>query len=164
MRATQALRTDRLDLCALDPLDAEAMVAVLGDSRLYVFTGGEPPSREALHARYRAQVAGSGLPDETWHNWILRLDGVAVGFVQATVVGDTADLAWLIGIASQGLGLAKEAAAAMCDWLVAAGVGSFTAHIHPDHIASAAVAATLGLRDTGEIDGDGESIWRSPTA
>jgi hypothetical protein len=35
-----------------------------------------------------------------------------------------------------------------------------TAHIHPDHTASKAVAAKLGLHPTGKLDDEGEMIWK----
>jgi RimJ/RimL family protein N-acetyltransferase len=161
MTATEWLRSERLDLCPLDARDADEMVAVLDDVALYAFTGGEPPTRVELEARYRAQVAGSGRIGETWRNWIVRRDKVAIGFVQATVVAETADIAWLIGTEWQGRGLAKEATRAMCDWLRTVGVDTFVAHIHPEHVASAAVAAAAGLMTTGELDADGEQVWRS---
>jgi RimJ/RimL family protein N-acetyltransferase len=158
------LRTDRLVLTPLVESDAAEMVAVLADPTLYAFTGGEAPDRVGLEARYRALEAGSPVPGEDWRNWIIRLvgDGCAVGFVQATVVGDEADVAWVVGVPWQGRGIAREAAGAMCRWLHDRGVGRISAHIHPDHHASAGVAASLGLRATGEMDGDGEMVWSSP--
>lgn len=47
-----------------------------------------------------------------WHNGIVRLraERAAVGFVQATITGDTADVAWLIGVPWQRRGIAIEAA------------------------------------------------------
>ena len=65
---TATLRTERLELMALEAADALEMVGVLADLDLYAFTGGEPPSLERLEARYRAQVAGSPRPGEDWHN------------------------------------------------------------------------------------------------
>ena len=91
----------------------------------------------------------------------MRLDGSAIGFVQATVVGELADLAWVVGHSWQGRGYGSEAARAMRDWLAAQGVGRFTAHIHPDHAASMAVAERLGLEATDRLDEDGEMIWES---
>jgi RimJ/RimL family protein N-acetyltransferase len=97
----------------------------------------------------------------SWHNWIVRLrtEGSAVGFVQATVTGDTAEIAWLIGLSWQRQRIAVEAAFAVCDWLSTQGVGPLTAHIHPDHVASAKVARRLGMVATGDVDSDGEPIW-----
>ena len=140
------------------------MVAVLADPALYRFTGGKPPTPVDLERRYRAQVAGRS-PDgtETWRNWIVRLrdGGAAVGFVQATLTDadTTADVAWVIGTPWQGRGYATEAAGAMVAHLVAGGVRTVTAHVHPDHAASESVAARIGLRPTGEVE-DGERLWR----
>jgi RimJ/RimL family protein N-acetyltransferase len=158
---TRALVTRRLRLMALDPSDSEEMVSVLGDDRLYTFIGGIPPTLAQLEERYRAQAAGSPSDGETWHNWIIRLveDGSAVGFVQATVTGEEADIAWLVGVDWQGRGIATEAATAMVEWLGARGTRRLIAHIHPDHAASGKVAAALGLLPTGSVDLDGETIW-----
>ncbi len=139
------------------------MVVVLSNASLYEFTGGEPPDVETLRRRYEAQVAGPGDTSQTWLNWIIRLGGsrTAVGFVQATVAGESADIAWVIGAAWQSNGYAAEAAAAMCHWLRGSGVRSLCAYIHPDHLASAGVASSCGLRRTDRIDPDGECIWTS---
>jgi RimJ/RimL family protein N-acetyltransferase len=95
------------------------MQTVLAEPALYRFTGGSPPSLEQLEERYRAQIAGPGSPDVSWHNSIVRLrpERAAVGFVQATVAADTADVAWLIGVPWQRRGVAREAASLFCDWL-----------------------------------------------
>jgi len=153
----------------LEPLrvdHADEMWLVLADPALYEFTGGEPPSREALVARYESQVSGSGVPAEQWRNWIVRrLDSDdAVGFVQATIVDGVADLAWLIGVAHQGQGSAVQAVQAMIRELESLGIARFTAHVHRDHRRSQGVAAAIGLARTGALDGDGEEIWSKPTA
>jgi RimJ/RimL family protein N-acetyltransferase len=140
------------------------MVEVLSNRDLYLFTGGDPPDLAGLEAQYEAQVTGPSLGEEVWHNWILRPNdtGEAVGFVQATVIGDSADVAWVVGVDWQGRGFASEAAAAMCNWLATQGVEKFTAHVHPGHAASQRVAASLGMQATDKIDSDGEVVWASP--
>ncbi len=166
------LRTERLRLDPLSVDDASDMVGVLADEALYEFTGDEPPDLPTLEQRYRALAEGAPDPNETWMNWIIRSvdDATPVGFVQATVVGDSASLAWLIAVDHQGHGWATEAARAMCDWIAHTGVVEFDAHIHPDHTASQRVAARLGLELTDRVDDDGEQIWstagrrRSPPA
>jgi len=159
MSSTEPLRTARLTLTPLDVPDAVEMVGVLFDPTIYGFAGGEPPSFDQLEEQYRFQVAGSPRDGEIWHNWVIRLDGVAIGFVQATVTGEVAELAWVVGSSWQGRGYASEGSAAMRDWLAEQGVIHFSAHIHPDHLASNAVAARLGLNPTGLLDDEGESIW-----
>jgi RimJ/RimL family protein N-acetyltransferase len=158
--------TARLELLPLAVGDAEEMVAVLGDERLYAFTGGGPPKLDELRARYARLVVGcSADGTEQWRNWIARLrDGRAVGTVQATITaaGRAAEVAWVIGVAWQRQGLAAEAARGLVAWLEAGGVQTITAHVHPDHHASAAVAARAGLAATGEVH-DGERVWRRQT-
>ncbi len=159
--SAKALHTERLILTPLRVADATEMVTVLADPDLYGFTGHSPPTVDELEHRYRAQVVGPASDNETWHNWILRLDGseAAIGFVQATVIGDSAELAWVVGTSWQGQGFATEAARAIRNWLADLGTTQFTAHIHPDHVASGRVAAGIGLRATKEVDNDGEVIW-----
>jgi RimJ/RimL family protein N-acetyltransferase len=88
-------------------------------------------------------------------------DGQPVGTTQATVTRSdrSADVAWVIAAAHQGHGYATEAATCMAAYLVEGGVRELTAHIHPEHHASAAVARALGLtRTTQRVDG--EDVWR----
>jgi RimJ/RimL family protein N-acetyltransferase len=132
------------------------MVAALADPELYTFIGGEPPSEADLLARYTRQVAGTG-----WLNWVVRLRSTAeaIGTVQATIgAGASAEVAWVLSTRHQGSGYATEAATAALDWLCAQGVRSFTAHIHPDHVASQALARHLGFAETAERV-EGEVRW-----
>ncbi len=159
---TPPLRTDRLDLEPLTTGHAAEMVAVLADPALYAFTGGTPPTRADLDRRYAAQVRGHS-PDggQGWLNWVLRerATGAAVGFVQATLDrAGTAEVAWVLGTAAQGRGLAAEAARALVDWLTGQGVTAVHAHVHPGHRASARVAAAAGLAPT-DVVVDGEVRW-----
>jgi len=163
------IATPRLRLVPLRVDDAEELAAVLAAPSLYAFTGGEPPSVDELRDRYAAQFEGPPDDDEAWRNWIVREDedgggagvgdGPAAGYVQATVTADTADVAWVIGEPWQGRGYASEAAQAMVGWLGTHGVRTVTAHIHPDHDASAAVADRVGLKPTLTVE-DGERLWR----
>ncbi|GAB3930128.1 GNAT family N-acetyltransferase [Kribbella albertanoniae] len=152
-----AFSTSRLTLLPLAPLYAEEMAGVLADPALYAFTGGEPPTVDALRARYERQLAGSGRADEHWLNWVIQAGDELIGFVQSTVTGSTAEVAWVIGSAWQGHGYAKEAALGLVDWLKAQEL-RIVCHIHPDHSASAAVAAAVGLSRTDQLD-DGEYLY-----
>ena len=161
---SSTIRTPRLTLTPLDPDDADAMVDVLGDERMHEFTGGHPLALEELRSRYRRLAAGrSADRTELWLNWIVRTldDGRPVGAMQATVSADgaLADVAWEIGVPWQGRGFASEAAAAVVAWLVEHDVSQVRALIHPDHDASAGVAARSGLEPTSDRV-DGEVVWR----
>jgi RimJ/RimL family protein N-acetyltransferase len=143
--------------------DAAQMVTVLADTALYAFTGGEPPTEDALRRRYAAQVRGCS-PDGThrWYTWVVRRpqDQEPVGYTQVTLHRPTrtAELAWVIGVPWQGQGLAGAAAEETVRALDAEDVLRWVAHIHPEHDASAAVARRLGLRPTTRVV-DGEVEW-----
>jgi RimJ/RimL family protein N-acetyltransferase len=167
--STPSLRDGRLVLEPLRVEHATEMAPVLSDAALFTFTGGAPLSRAALEERYARQVAGPADPAEEWHNWVVRLGepGPAVGYVQATVTpGDhTAELAWVVGTAWQGRGIAREAAALVLTHLLARPeVTRVVAHVHPDHPASQRVAAALGLAPTERlVDGEVEWLLERPT-
>ncbi|MET7280034.1 GNAT family N-acetyltransferase [Kribbella sp. NPDC005582] len=154
---TAAFSTSRLTMLPLAPDYAEEMAGVLSDPALYAFTGGEPPTVDALRARYERQVAGPASADEYWLNWVIQAGDELIGYVQSTVTGTTAEIAWVIGSAWQGRGYAKEAASGLVDWLTAQGL-RIVAHVHPEHGASAAVATAVGLSRTDQLD-DGEYLW-----
>lgn len=152
------IATERLRLLPLRVEYADQMAEVLSDPSLYTFTGGEPPTVEALEARFRRQLAGPDKKDEQWLNWVVEYDDNLIGYVQATVTGSTAEIAWVIGTAWQGRGFAKEAARGLLTWLRAQEAQEIVAHIHPEHTASAAVAAAIGLARTDLLE-DGEYVW-----
>jgi RimJ/RimL family protein N-acetyltransferase len=131
-----------------------------GDEAMYRFTGGSAPTLEQLRDRIVRQT-GPTPEGTTWLNWVVRADGVAVGTVQATVVGDGAEVAWEVGVPWQGHGYASEAATAMVDHLVRSGVRPVTANIHPDHAASQRVATAAGLQLTADWIGH-EQVWSRP--
>jgi RimJ/RimL family protein N-acetyltransferase len=161
---TPAIETTRLLLLPLQPEDAAEMAAVLADPALYTFIGGSPPAVDELDARYRGWLLGAPRASEAWHNWVIRLldGGAAVGHLQATLIGSPdaiADIAWVVGTPWQRRGYATEAAMALVDWLESSGVGTITAHVHPENTGSRRVAARAGFEATDEVV-DGEVIWR----
>ncbi|MFJ6940201.1 GNAT family N-acetyltransferase [Streptomyces sp. NPDC101132] len=164
-----AIRTERLNLVPLAVEHAEEMAAVLGDPALHDFTGGAPYSPEALRERYVRLVAGSPDPAVLWWNWVVRVreEDRLAGTVQATVAlagpgaECAAEVAWVVGTPWQGRGIAREAARGLVAWLREQGVRTVRAHVHPDHHASAAVAAAAGLAPTPHVH-DGEIRWELP--
>jgi RimJ/RimL family protein N-acetyltransferase len=161
--AAQPIDTGRLTLLPLTAGHADEMAEVLADPQLYAFTGGAPPTRPELRARYERWLAGSPDPAVSWCNWVIWLRDAdsLTGAVQATISGHdelTAEIAWLVGVRWQGHGIATEAAQALVGWLGGQPVRTVIAHIHPRHSASAAVAAAAGLAATGQSVA-GETRW-----
>jgi RimJ/RimL family protein N-acetyltransferase len=158
---TEPVATERLDLEPLRISHAAEAARAFADERLHTFTGGSPADEAALRERYIVQLRGSSADGSaTWLNWMVRRRDTRelVGNVQATVTAEAADVAWVVSVPHQGNGFAREAAGAMTGWLRAQGVRRFTAHIHPDHGASIAVARSLGLFPT-DVVVDGEIRW-----
>ncbi|MFF4804165.1 GNAT family N-acetyltransferase [Streptomyces sp. NPDC001351] len=155
------ISTPRLDLLPLRVSHADEMAAVLSDPALHTFIGGSPLSPAALRVRYERLVAGSPDPSVAWCNWVLREreEPRLVGTVQATVTGTVAEIAWVVGTPWQGRGYASEAACGLVGRLRQRPIHTVLAHIHPEHVASAAVARAAGLVPTGE-ELDGEQRWR----
>jgi RimJ/RimL family protein N-acetyltransferase len=110
------LETPRLVLEPQVAAHADEMFVVLSDPAIYEFENAPPVSAESLRERYRALEARRS-PDggQLWLNWTVRLKdgGVAIGYVQATVLPDAAALvAYEFNSAWWGRGLAHEAVAA----------------------------------------------------
>ena len=161
--AAEVIRTERIDLLPLRVEHAEEMAGVLSDPALHAFIGGAPDTGAELRQRYERLVAGSPDPSIAWCNWVLRLreEGSLTGTVQATITSldrePVAEIAWIVGTPWQGRGIATEATRGLVGWL-GPEVRAIIAHIHPDHLASAAVAAACGLRPTDQRQ-DGEIRW-----
>ena len=163
----ETIETARLVLEPLQIEHAEPMSTVLADPQLHAFIGGAPDTAPQLRSRYARMLAGPGNPAESWCNWVIRLreDHQLTGTVQATVSPDAdadvlnAEIAWVVGTPWQRRGIATEATLALVDWLARQPIHAVIAHIHPDHAASAAVAAAAGLTPTTDIH-DGEVRWR----
>jgi enoyl-CoA hydratase/carnithine racemase/RimJ/RimL family protein N-acetyltransferase len=171
--AIDRLESGRLTLEPLRIEHADELASILGDAALHEFIGGRPDSAEELRARVTRQVKGhSPAGRERWLNWVVRrrATGEAVGTAQATVTPArddgpaTANLAWVIGTAYQGQGLAKEAAGLVAQWLREQGIDRLGARIHPAHQASMAVARSIGMTATlTVVDGEIQWLWqRSP--
>ena len=158
-----SLSTERLQLEPLVADDAIELFPVLDDPALGRYTGERPPDDvEALRGRFeRWEPRRSPEGDELWLNWAVRLreDSRAIGVLQATVADGETAIAWTIGTAFQRQGFATEAGAALLPWLRATiGDATIVAWIHPDHLASQAVARRIGMQPSDRVR-DGEIAW-----
>lgn len=152
----------------LEPLrmeHADELVTVLDDSSLHTYIGGAPATLAQLRGRFDLKSAGVSADGvQTWLNWVIRVDGSAAGFVQATItpgdLGPVAELAWVVGTAHQGQGLATLSAVAVAQWLATQDVRRLVAHVHPDNRPSQVVARRLGMHPTDMVV-DGETEWVS---
>src|SRR3954451_23676042 len=93
------LRTERLRLQPVRSGHAEALADALSDPAVYAFTGGTPEDATWWRSRL-AFLEGGRSPEgqELWLNWAIQLPATAeiVGYVQATVAGTSADVAYVL--------------------------------------------------------------------
>lgn len=155
---------NRVTLTLVDVCHAGEMYPILADPSLHHFTGGEPPANLAAVQQWFAALAKRESPDgaQRWLTWIVRLatDDTAIGYVQATITGEHAEIAWLIGTHWQGQGYAREATGLLMEWLAETAVKQVSANIHPHHRVSQRVAEHIGLARSGAWH-EGEETWVS---
>ena len=117
----RTIETGPLTLVPQTRAHAEEMFAVLSDPAIYTYENAPPPSLEWLRNRFeRLESRQSADGAEQWLNWVIRLQGEGlIGYVQATVRADgSAAIAYELGSAHWGLGLARRATEAMLAELV----------------------------------------------
>lgn len=149
------LQSARLRLEPLMVHHAEAMFEGLRDEILYQWTDDQPPeSLDWLRARY-ARLERRCSPDgrEVWLNWAIAElpHGVYRGYVQATLIGTEASVAYMLFRRAWGKGLAREAVTLMIEELqVAHGVTRLHAIADSRNEKSLRLLAALGFTRSGD--------------
>ena len=149
----QTLHTPRLVLEPLVVAHADALYPILADPRQLEYLDQDAPaSLEVLRERYRRlESRRSGDGREHWLNWaiVMPAHGAgAIGFVQATVLEDRrAWVAYEVGCACWGRGIATEATQAMLEHLASAyAVTGFMATVDRRNERSWRLLQRLGFR------------------
>jgi RimJ/RimL family protein N-acetyltransferase len=140
--------------------DADGLVELLDDPLVREWLGPDLAALRGRFTRWESRTSPDG--SQRWLNWVVLGERRALGWVQATVRGDRAEVAYAFVPSARGRGHAVTAVRAVVGWLRSeAGAGAVEAHIDPANAASQAVAAAVGLIATDEMD-DGEVVWVSP--
>jgi RimJ/RimL family protein N-acetyltransferase len=158
------IASERSVLVALRSADAEDLAGLLEEPHLREWLRADDVVE--LRARFAAWESRRS-PDggELWLNWVVRerADGRALGWVQATVLGDTASIAYALLPAERGIGIASDAVRALIRWLHdRLGVTTVSAEIDDANAASARVAVAAGFERTIRRSGD-EVVWQHRT-
>jgi RimJ/RimL family protein N-acetyltransferase len=150
----------RVVLVPLSGDDADDLAGLLDDRVIRGFLGvAELTGLRRRFASWESRSAPHG--GEWWLNWVVRArdDRRALGWVQATVAGSVATVAWSLLPAERGRGAASDAVRTMIAWLRATlGVEEITAAIDPANTASERVARAAGFAPTDRRRG-GERVW-----
>jgi RimJ/RimL family protein N-acetyltransferase len=158
------IASERSVLVPLRSTDADELVGLLEEAHLREWLSAQDV-RE-LRARFSAWETRRSPDDaELWLNWVVRelSDGRALGWVQATVRGETASVAYALLPAERGAGTASDAVRTLVRWLHdRLGVTTVTAEIDEANAASARVAVAAGFERTIHRAGD-EVVWEHRT-
>jgi RimJ/RimL family protein N-acetyltransferase len=158
------ITSERAVLVALRASDADELAGLLEEPYLRESLGAEDV--RDLRARFGAWESRRSPDDaELWLNWVVRerLDQRALGWVQATVRGDAASVAYALLPSERGAGVASDAVRALVRWLHdRLGVRTVTAEIDDANVASARVAVAAGFERTIHRAGD-EVVWEHRT-
>ena len=144
--------SERLRYEPLDHSHAEGLLAALDDESVGRYINGpDVTTLEALETRIQFLAAGHSPsnPEEQWVNVVVlrRDDDVVLGRVEATVLDERAEIAYLFGPSFWGQGYATEATRWLIDHLRARfDVQQIWASIHHENVASQRLVERVGLR------------------
>ncbi len=125
VNAPMPMRSVETNEFTLEPqaaVHAPEMFTLLCDPAIYQYENEPPASLEWLRERFaRLEARQSADGREQWLNWVVRLPtGELIGYVQATVQsGGRAAIAYVLGSAYWGRGLASRAVRVMMSELAA---------------------------------------------
>jgi [ribosomal protein S5]-alanine N-acetyltransferase len=160
----------RLLLQPLTAAHAELLLSVMQDHTLYTFIATPYPTDLASYRQRLTTLCKRTSADgeEQWLNWTLRqrIDGVAIGYVQATVFADrTAEIGYVIGVPFQRSGYATEALTLVCTHLhMAYATDAIFANVNLANLPSIALLQKLGFDRVLAHAADPQTVtfWRRP--
>lgn len=139
-------QTERLQIEPLGDKHAEGLFAALDDERVGRYLGGPAVTTlDALTERIAALLRGAP-PElgEEWLNWVVKLAGTIIGRIEATVIDERVEIAYVFGPRWWGHGYAAEATTWMMQHLrTARDVTEFWATVEPANRASRALLERL---------------------
>ena len=139
---------------------ADNLFAILTTPSVLAFIDptGSRPTLEELRAEYTARARGpiEPIPTEKWFNMAIRLKAPSsevIGRLEATSYGEWGEVAYLLGEAWWGRGLAFEAMRWWHDYLAAVVPGGqWWATVHPDNQRSIRLLTRLGYKEVDSSD------------
>ena len=160
----ETIEADRTQLVPLRASDADELAGLLQEEQMRSWLrAGDVAELRDRFAAWETRRSPDG--EEQWLNWVVRErdDGRALGWVQATVRGASASVAYALLPAERGAGLASEAVRALVRWLrERLAVTMVTAEIDDANAASVRVAVSAGFERTIHRSGE-DFVWEHRT-
>lgn len=141
---------DRVDLAPVTVDDAIALFDALDRPEVGTYIGGPyADSSDGMAEVIMRWLSGPSAhrTHETWLNYVVRLaDGTVIGHAQATLHGDWAELAWVLGSSWWGQGYGRESAEVLMNHVSAVeGIRLVWATVHSDNVRCKKLLARLGF-------------------
>ncbi len=155
-KRTALMQSKNLHFEPLTDTHADDLFSILTTSSVLAFIdpNGNPPTIEELRAEYVSRSHGPvvlATPTERWFNMAIRLKkppSPAIGRLEATGYEGWGEVAYLLGEAWWGKGLAFEAMLWWHDYLAAVAPGTeWWATVHPMNLRSIRLLKRLGYRE-----------------
>jgi RimJ/RimL family protein N-acetyltransferase len=155
-KKTLVMQSKNLNFELLTEAHADDLFSILTTPSVLAFIdpNENPPTIEELRAEYASRFQGSvvlATPAERWFNMAIRLKippFPAIGRLEATAYGDWGEVAYLLGEAWWGKGLAFEAMLWWHDYLAAvAPETEWWATVHPINQRSIRLLKRLGYQE-----------------
>ena len=152
MNMNPRLETDALILEPLVSAHAPLIYDALCDERIYAYIAQRPPeSLETLAQRFHS-LSSRRSPDgnQLWLNWVMRgKQGGYAGWLQATVQGEEADIAYIVFPKFWRLGFASQACRKLLEHLASElDVRRASATVDTENAASIRLLEALGFTRT----------------
>ena len=151
MREANPARSERLTYAALAAEHGASLFAALSDPAVYQHIDGHRPTSVQELSDAFARMSGGPPPhraEEAWWNVAVfdAASGRGVGRLEATLVGDRAEVAYLFGPAFWGAGLGGEALGWLHGRLREHRIATLWATTRPANVRSVRLLERLGLR------------------
>lgn len=141
------LRTERLVLRKARPDDLKALHAMMSDAETMRYWSTPPHADLATTRDWLEGMIAA--PPETSDDFIVEKDGETIGKLGAWRLPE---IGYLIGRPHWGRGYAREALAAFVSYAFAHRTDHLTADVDPRNMASLALLARAGFRETGRAE------------
>jgi RimJ/RimL family protein N-acetyltransferase len=146
------LETSRLRYERILQRHAAELQNVLCDPRVYACVDSPCPTPEQFDASFVRKEAGApaSRADECWLDYAVRHieSGEAIGCLEATIIGNHAELGYFLGPDFWGQGYAREGLTWLEDFLNGThGISEFWAAVRPDNVRSIKLLERAGYRE-----------------
>lgn len=147
-------KTERLEIKKLELEHAEGLYQALKDPKVARYIGG-PDLTSIEDAQKRIEYVNNldNAPvGQKWLNFSILLGKQIIGRLEATITGNKAEIAYLIGPKWWGKGYGLEATQWLVDYLQTLDVTDFWATVHPENTYSIKLLHKLGFEETKDFD------------